>query len=220
VPESFVPAITHCLHSKTPEIKHRALGVVRRLPAGSFDETLDSIASDGAEHDLTRVTAAELLSHATGALPENVISFLLQQLVESDALPLRKKGVAKALGNIEIGAANMNFAFQLLNVFPKLGPLEFNEMIRPFIRFGSSDRGKRMSNRERAEIGTSLLTQVRASATRRGIKEEDWQPLFAAYSADIQRKGEALFASRVDESADRKRLHDLLSMKGQGNASR
>jgi putative heme-binding domain-containing protein len=44
--------------------------------------------------------------------------------------------------------------------------------------------------------------------------------LFAAYPDDIQRKGEALFASRVDESADRKRLHDLLSMKGRGNASR
>ncbi|MDA7500182.1 HEAT repeat domain-containing protein [bacterium] len=220
VPESFVPAITHCLHSETSEIKHGALSVIRRLPNGSFDETLEAIASDEDEHDLTRVIAAELISHASGNLSDNVISFLFQQLAESGALPLRKKGVAKALGNIEIGAANINFIFQLLNIFPNLGPLEFNEVIRPFIRFGSSDQGRRMSSQEQAKIGARLLTQVRASSAWRGIKEEEWQSLFAAYPDDIQRKAKVLSASRVDENADRKRLHDLLSMKGLGNASR
>ena len=220
VPETFVPVITHCLHSRIPEIKHRALDVIRRLPAGSFDEMLKLIASNGDEHDLTRVTAAELLSHATVGLPGNVISFLFQQLAEYDALPLRKKDVAKALGNIDIGTANINLTLQMLNVFPKLGPLEFNEMIRPFIRFGNSDQGSRMSSQELAAIGGRLLTEVRASSTWRGINEEQWQSMFAVYPDDIQRKAEALFASRSDNSADRKRLHDLLSMKGQGNASR
>jgi putative membrane-bound dehydrogenase-like protein len=220
VPESLVSAITHCLHSETSEIKHRALGVIRRLPKGALDGVLEAIASDDEEHSSTRVAAAELFSHATGVLPDHVISFLFEQLAKSEAFPLRKKSVAKALGNIEIGAANMNFAFELLNAFPELGPLEFNEMIRPFIRFGNSDQGKGMSSLDRAKMGASLLKRVRASSAWRGIREEDWQPLFAAYPDDIQKKAEALSASRIDDGADRKRLYDLLSMKGQGNASR
>ena len=220
VPEFFVPAITHCLRSETSEIRHRALSVIRRLPKGSFDEALEAIASDENEHDLSRVTAADLITHASGNLSDDVTSFLFQQLAESDAFPLRRKAIAKALGNIEIKATNLHFAFQLLNLFPNLGPLEFNEMIRPFTRFGRSDQSKTMSSRDRAEMGAKLLMQVSASSTWRGIKEEDWQPLFAAYSGDIQSRAEALSATRVDERADRKRLQDLLSMEGQGNASR
>ncbi|HWB98280.1 MAG TPA: PVC-type heme-binding CxxCH protein [Bryobacteraceae bacterium] len=188
-PDLWVAQVGKLLDSPHPDVRLRAVELVRERNLPVPDEPLARIADDGSAPDRLRATALGVLVVRKPQLSEGQYQFLAAR-VTGNAEAVLRQTAAQALGRSTLSKAQLlTLAKQYL---PQADPLTLTTLLECF----------RKSNDP--EVGSALIAVLRKSSGALGSLGEDrLKAILAGYPAATQEESKPLFVQLANAQKER-----------------
>jgi putative heme-binding domain-containing protein len=192
--------------SNDPEVKSRALEMVRLRGITSLDAELRQVADNKNNAAGLRIDALGALAEAQPKFTDAHFAYLYEQLQPHNEAPLRQQA-ASVLGQGELTEAQL---MQLATEYLPQADAFILPRLMPVFRGGHN-----------SEIGKALATTLMNSQSLDGFSEENVQTMFAGYSTEVQPAVDQLMTKLREVRAERlERIQALENQIAEGNIER
>jgi putative heme-binding domain-containing protein len=206
-PHGWIKAIGGHLRGSHPELRARALSLIRARQISALDDDLQRIAAGPADKAETRVMALGVLAPRRPSLSDENFAFLLGLLGPESQADLRQSA-AQVIARAKLSEAQLvSLARQQL---PAADPLVLPHLLDAYHRAKSPEVGKAM-----------IAGLIASKYSSEGIAAERVPELLRNYHGDVQGTAKPLLA-RIEEQKQKRaaRLRELQPLLRSGDIDR
>jgi len=199
LPEAWVPALVHVLHSTNTEAINQAVQVVRAAPAPkvlppALQDALLHAGRDAAQPLETRLAALAAVPDGVPQVDDDIFDAVRKGLEAGQPAAARSAAAAVAEKAKFTPPQLVALAVSLRTA----SPLELPRVLRAFANGGDQPAGQ------------AMIAALRDSTSRASVRADVLRPILAKYPAAVQHEGEMLLSSLSADTAEQARRLDAL----------
>ncbi|HEY1377003.1 MAG TPA: PVC-type heme-binding CxxCH protein [Gemmataceae bacterium] len=209
-PQAWVNAVAQAIASAEGDQLRDAVRTARALnvpkpKAGALSKVLLTVAGNDRLPAEVRLDALAAVPGGPSAVPSSLFEFLRDQLRPDRTVAVR----TTAADVVSRAKFNRTQLLALCESIRAAGPLEVERLLDAFAQ--SKDEG----------VGTALVTALKASAARGGLRVASLRPRLAAFPPPVQRQADDLYAALdADQAQQKAKLEKLLTAMEPGDIRR